>query len=275
MDDEINLFKDREDPTVVYVILKNKLQDGLLKDFHLSTAIGLATRLYNALPDKYLNARHYVDEVRKVLQTKVGDHTFSRKMGLNITSMLLGIDHQRRFDCLMARIEDSPLLKEPFDREIRGKMVSYQKQALDGLEKFQPLGALSKKNTELLGMYTTNKIPVPSHQRRLGDSQPERKRRQPSDRRQEKGHRSGPNQQRRPRREQRDQPRDQTRQPRPAADSGKPKVEAVESKPRSKGEKKSQISKMSRRDLQQIITIAVSNMFFISQKHIFFVPKWN
>ena len=124
-------------------------------------------------------------------------------------------------------------------------------------------------------MYTTNKIPVPSHQRRLGDSQPERKRRQPSDRRQEKGHRSGPNQQRRPRREQRDQPRDQTRQPRPAADSGKPKVEAVESKPRSKGEKKSQISKMSRRDLQQIITIAVSNMFFISQKHIFFVPKWN
>ena len=144
MDDEINLFKDREDPTVVYVILKNKLQEGLLKDFHLQTAISLATRLYNALPDKYLNARHYVDEVRKVLQGKVGDHTFSRKMGLNITSMLLGIDHQRRFDCLMARIDDSPLLKEPFDREIRGKMVSYQ---------LRPMKFHISQNFSILALY--------------------------------------------------------------------------------------------------------------------------
>ena len=231
----------------------------MLKDFHLSTAISLAGRLYNALPDRLLNARHYVDEVRKILQTKVGDHTFSRKMGLNITSMLLGIDHQRRFDCLMARIEDSPLLKEPFDREIRGKMVSYQKQALDGLEKFQPLGALSKKNTELLGMYTTNKIPIAPNHRRLGDSQPERKRRAPSDRRQDQRQKASSNQQRRPRREHRDQPRDQQRQQRSVPDARKnDNKEAVESKPKPKGEKKSQISKMNRRDLQQIITVAVS-----------------
>ena len=52
LNDELQLFKDREDPTVVYVILKNKLQEGLLKDFHLNNAISLAGRLYNALPDK-------------------------------------------------------------------------------------------------------------------------------------------------------------------------------------------------------------------------------
>ena len=56
LNDELNLFKDREDPTVVYVILKNKLQEGLLKDFHLNNAISLAGRLYNALPDKILVA---------------------------------------------------------------------------------------------------------------------------------------------------------------------------------------------------------------------------
>ena len=258
------------------MILKNKLQDGLLKDFHLSTAISLATRLYHALPDKFLNARHYVDEVRKVLQSKLGDHTFTRKMGLNITSMLLGIDHQRRFDWLMARIDDSPQLKEPFDREIRGKMVSYQKQALDGFDKFQPLGALSKKNTELLGMYTTNKMPVPSN-RRLGDSQPERKRRLPTDRRTESRSRSSAPQQRRSRRDPpRDTARDQQRQPRPAPkqpqqNDAKP---AVESRPvRPKGEKKAQISKMSRRDLQQIITVAVSNDCFYFRIIMWFVPK--
>ena len=67
-------------------------------------------------------AEHYVEEVKKSLQSKIGDHTFTRKMGLNICSMLLGLEHQRKFDMLMARADDSPCLKEPFDREIRGKM---------------------------------------------------------------------------------------------------------------------------------------------------------
>ena len=177
MNDELNLFRDREDPVAVYVIIKTKLQDCLLKDFYLSNAVSLAGRLYHALPDKYINARHYVDEVRKVLQAKVGDHTFTRKMGLNICSMLLGLEHQRKFDCLMARVDDSPFLKEPFDREIRGKMVNFQKQALDGLDKFQQLGSLSKKNTELLGMYTSNKIPVPSQVRSKIDGRQDRQQR--------------------------------------------------------------------------------------------------
>ena len=144
LDTEINLFRDREDPTLVYVIIRNKLQDNLLKDFHLQNAISLAGRLYRSLPDKYINARTYVDEVRKALQSKTGDTHFTRKMGLNVTSMLLGLAHQRKFDGLMARIEDDPVLKEPFDREIRGKMANIQRQHLDGLDKYAQLGALSK-----------------------------------------------------------------------------------------------------------------------------------
>ena len=130
---------------MVYVLIKNKLQDNLLQDFYLQNAIQLAVRLYHALPDKYINARHYVDEVRKNLQSKKGDCHFTRKMGLNVTSMLLGLAHQRRFDGLMARIDDNPILKEPFDREVRGKMATYQRQHLDGLDKYAPLGSLNKE----------------------------------------------------------------------------------------------------------------------------------
>ena len=200
-----------------------------------------------------------MDEVRKVLQSKLGDHTFSRKMGLNITSMLLGVDHQRKFDALMARVDDSPLLKEPFDREVRGKMVSYQKQALDGFEKFKPLGALSKNNTELLGMYTTNKIPVPSSSRRPTERN-DRKRRTPANER-----RSDPRakptapQQRRPRREQRDsQPQTQSRHRSAPTDGAKTGQQEVEQRSRPKGEKKAKISRLQRRDLQSLATLAVS-----------------
>ena len=67
MNDDLKMFRDREDPVQVYVILKNKLQDCILKDFHLHNAINLAGRLRNALPDQYINAKHYIDEVKKVL----------------------------------------------------------------------------------------------------------------------------------------------------------------------------------------------------------------
>ena len=215
--------------------------------------------LRRCIPEKFLNARHYVDEVRKVLHSKMGDHTFSRKMGLNITSMLLGIDHQRKFDALMARVDDSPLLKEPFDREVRGKMVSYQKQTLDGFEKFKPLGALSKNNTELLGMYTANKMPVPSSSRRPVERN-DRKRRTPANERRSdpRAKQSAP-QQRRPRREQRDtQPQTQSRQ-RLAPTDKQTGHQEVEQRSRPKGEKRTKISRVQRRDLQSIATLAVSN----------------
>ena len=204
-----------------------------------------------------------MDEVRKVLQSKLGDHTFSRKMGLNITSMLLGIDHQRKFDALMARVEDSPLLKEPFDREVRGKMVSYQKQTLDGFEKFKPLGALSKNNTELLGMYTANKIPVPSISRRPTERN-DRKRRQPAnERRSDPRPKQSAPQQRRPRREPREShAQTQSRQRSAPADNTKTGQQEVEQRSRPKGEKKPKISRLHRRDLQSIANLAVSNRIF-------------
>ena len=240
------------------------MHECILKDFHLHNAISLAGRLYNALPDQYLNARHYVDEVRKVLQTKVGDHTFTRKMGMNVCSMLLGLDHQRKFDCLLARVDDSPLLKEPFDREIRGKMASHQKQVLDGLDKFQQLGALSKKTTDLLGLYTSNKIPMPSNTRISTDTRTERKRRPTTDRRS-----TGP----RPKTSREAPPKTTTTRPSQSSSSrrsapvarqhdAQKTVREVESKPKPKGEMKSKISKINKKDLQQIIHIAVSMLDF-------------
>ena len=263
---DLNLFRDREDPCLVYVILKNKLFDGILKDFYLNNGVTLAKRLYDALPDHYLNARHYIDEVRKVLQAKTGDHTFSRKMGLNICSMLLGIEHQRKFDVLMARADDSPLLKEPFDREIRGKMVTFQKQALDGFDRFQQLGALSKKTTDLLGMYSANKMPVPSSSRKFGDGRGDRKRRSNPDRssysksnelRQSRTRKSQ-GQSKRPRTES----KDSANQSESRKEVRKQEPKDVEAKQRSKtGEKKNLISKLNKRDLQGLIKIAVSNNY--------------
>ena len=253
LESEIGLFQDREDPKAVYVIIKNRLQDCLLKDFHLANAINLATRLYHALPDHYLNARQYVDEVRKILQQKVGDHTFTRKMGLNISSMLLGAEHQRKFDCLMARIDESPILKEPFDREIRGKMMTYQKQTLDGMDKFQPLGALSKKNTELLGMYTTNKMPVKSTYDR-----PDRKRKSTSDTLRRSNLRNNDSREKRSRAPPEKEKRHEKRvSARPTSRPRAPPTEDVD-KVKVKGEKKVKISKVNRRDLQRIIDVAVS-----------------
>ena len=224
------------------------MKDNLTKDFYLHNAIALAGRLHDALPDKYLNAKHYINEVKKVLQTKVGDHTFTRKMGLNITSMLLGIEHQRKFDCLMARLEDSPVLKEPFDRETRGKMVSYQKQALDGVDKFQPLGALSKKNTELLGMYTTNKMPIAT--RPKFDGQSDRKRRSTKDRDRDRKSRQPK------KRSRRDRDDKERRRSKKYDRRSSQNVEVKEKL--DKGETKAKISKVSKRDLQKIIEIAVS-----------------
>ena len=127
----------------------------------MSNAISLAGRLYRALPDKYINAKHYIDEVKRVLTSKVGDYHFTRKMGLNVTSMLLGLSHQRKFDGLMARYEDNPIMKEPFDREVKGKMANVQRQHLEGPEKYGALGALSKKSTEMVAMMATKQLPIP------------------------------------------------------------------------------------------------------------------
>lgn len=234
----MDLFRDREDPIQVYVILKTKLQDNLTKDFFLHNAISLAGRLYRALPDKYINARFYVEEVRKMLAAKTGDHHFSRKMGLNITSMLLGAAHQRKFDALMARLDDNPVMKEPFDREIKGKMANVQRQHLDGPEKYGSLGALSKKSTEMIAMMAANKIPVPTKK-----PKPELRRERRKERKEpksEKKSRKKRPRERRPKRENSDD------------------VQVVEKKPKTEKGEKHKISKVSKVDLQRLVSLAVS-----------------
>ena len=237
LDDDLDLFRDREDPVQVYVILKTKLQDNLTKDFYLQNAIALAGRLYRALPDKYINAKFYVEEVRKMLASKVGDHHFSRKMGLNVTSMLLGAAHQRKFDALMARLEDNPVLKEPFDRETKGKMATVQRQHLDGPEKYGSLGALSKKSTEMIAMMAANKIPVPPKK----SKELRRERRKRDDKKEAKTDRKSRRKRPREKRVKKDNSDD---------------LQVVDKKPKTeKGEKSARISKVSKQDLQRIVAI--------------------
>ena len=233
--EELDLFRDREDPVQVYVILKNKLTDNLLKDFSLQNAIALAARLYRALPDRFINARHYVEEIRKTLASKVGDHHFTRKMGLNITSMLLGVAHQRKFDAMMARLDDNPILKEPFDRETKGKMATFQRQHLDGPEKYGSLGALSKKSTEMIAMMASNKIPVPPKKSDL------RRERRKSVKKESKSDKKKDRKRRSIKRSRRDV------EVVGEVEQKKPKVE--------KGEKV-KISKVSKQDLQRIVALS-------------------
>ena len=253
--DELDLFRDREDPTLVYVVIRNKLQDNLLKDFHLSNAISLAGRLYRALPDKYINAKHYVDEIKRVLTSKIGDYHFTRRMGLNVTSMLLGLSHQRKFDGLMARYEDNPIMKEPFDREVKGKMANVQRQHLDGPEKYGSLGALSKKSTEMVAMMATNKLPLPT---RANDSKFRRKSRNDkkgrkydgAGRKRDSFDRKGRSKFRK---------RFKRKQIRVESEEENPnEVEVKKSRPEKRKPKSSKVSKA---DLQRIIGIAAVSLF--------------
>ena len=157
----LNLFRDREDPQAIYVMIKNKLTDHLQKDFYLANAITLAKRLHDALPDEFLNTRQYILDVWKLLSSKIGDTSFNRKMGLKVTSMLLGPVHQSQFDNLLDRIEEAPCMKEPFDRDTRHKMLDSMR-LLDGHEKLGGLHNLSKKQMDLVALYASNKIAKPS-----------------------------------------------------------------------------------------------------------------
>ena len=221
--------------------------------------ISLAGRLHNSLPDCYINAKHYIHEVQKVLQSKVGDPSFTRKMGLNISSMLLGIEHQRKFDCLMARHDDCAVMKEPFDREVRAKMTSLQKQTLEGLDKYQALGALSKKNNDLLTMYASNKIPAPKPR---SDRPNDRKRRRPDGRNGGNNGSRGENNSRRPRRDPdrrkrtRDDQKQRSARKRSRNDDKTRTDDHVENTRSEKGEIRGKISKLSQPDLQNVIALA-------------------
>ena len=126
-----------------------------LKDFYLQNAVILVKRMYEALPDDQLGLKSFVDEIHKNLVAKVGDPHYTRKMGLSDVSMCLSKAHQEQFLNLMDRNADMFQLKEPFDREIRVKMLENRK-LLTGMDKHKQLGALPRQKYEDVCLYTTN-----------------------------------------------------------------------------------------------------------------------
>ena len=150
-----SLFREKEDPSTIYVIIRNKLMNNVLKDFYLQNATVLIKRLYEALPDDQLGLKLYVDEIFRTINGKLGDPHYTRKMGLVDMSMCLSKTHQEQFLNLMDRNADMYQLKEPFDRDIRAKMMDNRK-LLSGMDKHKQLGALPKQKYEDVCLYTTN-----------------------------------------------------------------------------------------------------------------------
>ena len=126
-----------------------------LKDFYLQNAVILVKRLYEALPDDHLGLKAFVDEIHRSLNSKTGDPHYTRKMGLTDVSMCLSKTHQEQFLSLLDRNAEMFQLKEPFDREIRTKMLENRK-LLSGMDKHKQLGALPKQKYEDVCLYTTN-----------------------------------------------------------------------------------------------------------------------
>ena len=93
-----NIFKERENPEDIYVMIRNRLKNNLLTEFYLEDAIKLAKRFYDALPDTLATVKRFVEVTRLELQTHVNDEHFTRKRGLYKFSMLLNRTHQHEFE---------------------------------------------------------------------------------------------------------------------------------------------------------------------------------
>ena len=127
----------------------------VLKDFYLQNAVILVKRLYEAMPDDQLGLKSFVDQIHKNLVSKTGDPHYTRKMGLMDVGMCLNKTHQEQLINLIDRNAEMFQLKEPFDREIRVKMLENRK-LLSGMDKHKQLGALPKQKYEDVCLYTTN-----------------------------------------------------------------------------------------------------------------------
>ena len=127
----------------------------VLKDFYLQNATVLVKRLCDALPDDYLGLKSYVAEVHKEMTGKIGDPHYTRKMGLLDTARCLNKSHQELFLNVLDRNAEMFQMKEPFDREIRTKMMENRK-LLSGMDKHKQLGALPKQKYDDVCLYTTN-----------------------------------------------------------------------------------------------------------------------
>ena len=152
---------DRENPSVVYIALKNRLMTSMAKDWSLDEAVRLLQRLIEALDDDLTCVKDYIDKVKRRLEAKKDDTDFTRLHAFFMLSMCLSRPHQLQFDRHMKTLKDTkmmPSMSEPFDKAIRSKMAMAQKKYLSGDARQLPLGDLSKSEYRKCGLIATQKI---------------------------------------------------------------------------------------------------------------------
>jgi len=152
---------DREDPSLPYVALKNKLMHCHNKEWGLEDAARLLQRLIDAFDDDCVVVRDYFERLRLKLLTKKEDPDFTKLQGFFMLSMGLSKPHQIEFDKHMKTLRDTKtnsMLLEPFDKSLRSKMMTAQKKHLSGDSKQLPLGDLTKNEYRKCGLIATQKI---------------------------------------------------------------------------------------------------------------------
>lgn len=152
---------DREDPSLPYVALKNKLMHCHNKDWGLEDAGRLLQRIVDALDEDCVVVKDYFEKLRLALLAKKEDPDFTKLQGFFLLSMGLSKPHQLQFDVHMRTLRDTrnhAALLEPFDKALRAKMMSAQKKHLTGDSKQLPLGDLSKNEYRKCGLIATQRI---------------------------------------------------------------------------------------------------------------------
>jgi len=154
---------DREDPSLPYVALKNKLMHCYNKEWGLEDAGRLLQRIIDALDEDCVVVKDYFEKLRHTLLAKKDDPDFTKLQGFFLLSMGLSKPHQLAFDVHMKTIKDTKnhsMLLEPFDKALRSKMQTAQKKHLNGDSKQLPLGDLSKNEYRKCGLIATQKIKI-------------------------------------------------------------------------------------------------------------------
>ena len=152
---------DREDPSVVYVSLKNRLMTAHANNWCLVEAAQLLNRLIDALDEDLACVKDYIDKVKRKLESKADDTDFTKLQACFLLSMCLSKPHQLAFDIHMRTLKDTrpvSALLEPFDKAMRAKMVSAQRKHLSGDSRQLPLGDLSKTEYRKCSLIATQKI---------------------------------------------------------------------------------------------------------------------
>ena len=152
---------DREDPSTVYIALKNRLMTSHAKDWSLDDANRLLLRLVEAMDEDLACVKDYIEKVRRRIEAKRDDADFTRLQAFFMLSMCLSKPHQVAFDDHMKLLRDTrpvACLMEPFDKALKTKMVLAQKKHLTGDSRQLPLGDLTKNEYRKCGLIATQKI---------------------------------------------------------------------------------------------------------------------